>query len=84
MKTSRRAFLARLMREAWALARLGAGRFGGSAALYFAIALRLVWQDSRPRAVWRKGVGNRFLLPGMPLPEGKEKSGQLLLPGIAK
>ena len=84
MKTSRRAFLARLMREAGALVRLGASRFGGSAVLYFAIALRLVWQESRPRAVWRKGVGNRFLLPGMPVPKGLEKAGQFLLPGIAK
>ena len=84
MKTSRRAFLARLMREAWALARLGASRFGGSAVLYFAIALRLVWQDSRPRTVWHKGIGNRFLRPGMPVPEVLEKAGQLLLPGIAK
>lgn len=84
MKTSRRAFLARLMREAWTLARLGASRFGGSAVLYFAIALRRVWQDSRPRAVWHKGIGNLLLLPGMTLPEGQHKSGQLLLPGIAK
>ena len=84
MKTSRRAFLARLMREAWALARMGASRFGGSAVLYFSIALRLVWRDSRPRAVLHTGIGNRFLLPGMPLPEGKQKAGQFLLPGIAK
>ena len=52
--------------------------------LYFAIALRLVWRDSRPRTVWHKGIGNRFLLPGMLVPEGLEKAGQLLLPGIAK
>ena len=56
MKTSRRAFLARLMKDAWALARQGAQRFGGNAKLYFAIALRLVWQDSRPRTVCTGGL----------------------------
>lgn len=84
MKPTRRAFLSRLMREAWALARTGADRFGGSASLYFVMALRLVWQDSRPRAVWHRGTGNLLLLPGMPLPQGLHRAGQFLLPGIAK
>ena len=83
MKTSRRAFLARLMKDAWALARQGAQRFGGNAKLYFAIALRLVWQDSRPRTVWHRGLGNQFVLPGMPQLSMPIKKGQFFLPGIS-
>jgi len=67
MSTTQRAFLSRLMNNAWSLARMGAGRFGGEASLYFIIALQLVWQDSKakPVAVWRRGIGNQFLLPGL-------------------
>ncbi len=83
MKTSRRAFLARLMKDAWALARQGAQRFGGNAKLYFAIALRLVWQDSRPRTVWHRGLGNQFVLPGMPQLSIAIQKGQFVLPGIS-
>lgn len=83
MKTARRIFLARIMNEAWALARQGARKFGGSAKLYFAIALRLVWQDSRPRTVWHRGLGNQFVLPGMPQFTMFVKKGQFFLPGIA-
>lgn len=83
MKTSRRAFLARLMKDAWALARQGAQRFGGNAQLYFAIALRLVWQDSRPRTVWHRGLGNQFVLQGMPQLSIAIQKGQFVLPGIS-
>ena len=83
MKTARRMFLARIMNEAWALARQGARKFGGSAKLYLAIALRLVWQDSRPRTVWHRGLGNQFVLPGMPQLTVNVKKGQFFLPGIA-
>ena len=83
MKTARRMFLARIMNEAWALARQGARKFGGSAKLYLAIALRLVWQDSRPRTVWHRGLGNQFVLPGMPQLTVSVKKGQFFLPGIA-
>lgn len=83
MKTSRRTFLARIMNDAWALARQGAAKFGGSVTLYFAIALRLVWQDNRPRTVWHKGLGNRFWLPGLPVTSQTGSKGQFLLPGMS-
>jgi len=83
MKTSRRAFLANIMRDAWTLARQGAERFGGSVRLYFAFALRLVWQDSRPRAVWHPKQGNRFWLPGVPLAASRARTGQMFLPGVS-
>lgn len=83
MKTARRLFLTRIMNDAWALARQGAKKFGGSPKLYFAIALRLVWRDSRPRTVWHKGIGNQFVLPGMPQFTTSSPKGQFLLPGIA-
>lgn len=83
MKTSRRTFLARIMNDAWALARQGAQTFGGSVKLYFALALRLVWQDSRPRTVWHKGLGNRFWLPGLPVAGQTGNKGQFLLPGMS-
>ncbi|TKH43414.1 hypothetical protein C1I60_14040 [Paenibacillus terrae] len=36
-----------VMKNAWAIARMGAKKFGGSAKLYFVEALRLAWADSR-------------------------------------
>lgn len=84
MKTTRHAFLTRIMNDAWALARQGARKFGGSVKLYFSIALRLVWQDSRPRTVWHKEMGNRFWLPGVPIASRSSSKGQFLLPGIFK
>ena len=85
MKQSRRAFLASVMRKAWALARQGAMKFGGCARLYFAFALHLVWQDSRnhSEAVYHKGLGNWWGLPGLIMPS-QLKSGQFTLPGIGK
>lgn len=83
MKTPRRAFLTRLMNDAWALARHGAQRFGGSTTLYFAIALHLVWWDSRPRTLWHKGIGNQFVLPGLPDIRQAGSKGQFLLPGMS-
>ena len=83
MKSPRRIFLARIMKDAWTLARQGARKFGGSTKLYFAIALRLVWQDSRPRTVWHRGLGNQFVLPGMSQLPPPVKKGQFFLPGIA-
>lgn len=86
MKTSRRTFLARIMNDAWALARQGAQTFGGSVKLYFAIALHLIWQDrrGRPVAVWHKGLGNRFWLPGLPITATTDSKGQFLLPGMSE
>ena len=86
MKTSRRMFLVHIMNTAWALARQGAQRFGGSAALYFAIALHLVWQERtlRPVIVWHKGLGNQFWMPGLALQAQTNAHGQFLLPGITR
>lgn len=81
MSTTQRRHLKRIMSAAWALARQGAKRFGGSVKLYFVIALRLVWQESRSRSVWRKGVGNQMWMPGVPLLE-QVKQGQAVLPGL--
>jgi len=90
MTTKQRAFLSRLMGNAWTLARQGAQRFGGEAHLYFAIALQLVWQDSKakPATVWHKGIGNHYLLPGLeqaPVAVERKRIGtQFLLPGLGK
>lgn len=73
-----------LMVAAWTLARQGARRFGGSPSLYFVIALRLVWRESKPRTVWHAGLGNMFLLPGLPVPTIPGARGQFSLPGIGK
>lgn len=88
MTTTQRRHLSGIMNDAWALARQGAKKFGGSVKIYFAIALRLVWQESRTskqanrtRAVWRKGVGVQMWMPGVPLPEQVER-GQAVLPGL--
>ena len=84
MKATQRTFLTRLMGNAWTLARQGAQKFGGEATLYFAIALRLVWQDSRekPASVWHKGTGNQFLLPGLRPPVRAGRQGPVVLPGL--
>ena len=84
MKKNHAVAMKRLMRTAWSLARQGARRFGGMPSLYFVIALRLVWQESKPRTVWHAGLGNMFLLPGMPLPAVPVSRGQYSLPGIGK
>ena len=73
-----------LMVAAWTLARQGARKFGGSPALYFPTALHLTWLENRPRTVWHLGIGNMFLLPGMPLPTIPVSRGQYSLPGICK
>ena len=83
MRTSR-TFLARLMQDAWALARQGAQTFGGNASLYFACALRLVWADTRPQTVWHPGTGNVFWLPGVPLAVVPPRNGRLFLPGLGQ
>lgn len=88
MTTTQRRHLSGIMNDAWALARQGAKKFGGNVRLYFAIALKLVWRDSRNRtlesrgrSVWRKGVGTQMWMPGVPLPEQVER-GQAVLPGL--
>ena len=73
-----------LMVAAWTLARQGARRFGGSPSLYFIIALRLVWRESKPCTVWHAGLGNMFLLPGLPVPTIPGARGQFSLPGIGQ
>jgi hypothetical protein len=61
-----------------------AQNFGGAAALYFSVALRLVWQDSKAKTltVWHRETGNQFLFPGLRLPVPPARRGQLVLPGI--
>ncbi len=79
-----RARLSRIMVGAWILARQGAKRFGGTAFLYFAVALHLVWMEElRAKARWRSGVGNQFVLPGVEFLQ-KVARGQICLPGIDK
>lgn len=86
MKTSRRTFLSRVMRDAWNLARQGSQKFGGNVTLYFAIALRLVWQSrkERPATVWHPGLGNQFLMPGLSMPSLTNGKRQILLPGLSR
>lgn len=84
MKKRHAIAMKRLMRAAWVLARQGAQRFGGSPALYFIIALRITWLESKPRTVWHQGIGNMFLLPGLPVPTIPGARGQFTLPGIGK
>lgn len=91
MKESTRRTLARIMRAAWELARLGAQQYGGTPRLYFACALRLIWADmradkkapARPASLWVKGIGNLYALPGVSLPQ-QVQHGQFCLPGISK
>lgn len=91
MKESTRRMLARIMRAAWELARLGAHRYGGSSRLYFSCALALVWADmrpgrkhsGRPATLWVKGIGNLYALPGVSVPRQVQR-GQYCLPGISK
>ncbi len=73
-----------IMKEAWRLARYGAKMFGGSVKLYFATALRITWQENKtkPAVVWHKGLGNQFLMPGLPMPAQVNKKNQFVLPGI--
>lgn len=84
MKKKHAIAMKRLMRSAWSLARQGAERFGGSPAIYFVIALRLAWKESRPQTVWHLGIGNIFLLPGLSVPAVPGARGQFTLPGIGK
>lgn len=84
------------MYRAWEMAREGARNFGGNAKLYFACALRTAWSElpaipqtevkpePRPYTVWHKGLGNRYLLPGVPMPSGPVRMGQFSLPGICE
>lgn len=83
MKIAQKKQCAHVMSAAWKLARQGAQRFGGSAALYFAIALHLVWQDmtAKPQAVFQRGLGMQYWFPSLPLVAQVQK-GQCLLPGL--
>ena len=76
--------LSRIMVGAWILARQGAERFGGTACLYFPVALHLLWlEELRAHTRWRSGIGNQFVLPGVEMLQ-KVTRGQLCLPGIEK
>ena len=37
---------------------------------------------NKPISVWNKGIGNIYLLPGVPTPAAPSKKGQLGLPGL--
>lgn len=85
--------LSKIMRDAWSLARDGATKFGGNARIYFSSALSIVWKeekslaimtDANPATVYHKGLGNRFLLPGMAIPVFGTRKGQYMLPGICE
>lgn len=83
MKIAHKKHCACIMSAAWKLARQGAQRFGGSADLYFAIALHLTWQDrtAKPQAVFLRGLGMQYWFPSLPLVAQVQK-GQCLLPGL--
>ncbi|MBQ3060463.1 MAG: alanyl-tRNA synthetase [Desulfovibrio sp.] len=84
MTPAQRKRLSGIMRGAWSLARYGARRFGGRAFLYFAISLRLVWQEEKkPRNIWRPGVGKQFVLPFLEM-QSQVIRGQFCLPGVSK
>ncbi len=52
-----------LMRRAWALARAGAARFGGTVRAYFAEALRQSWAEVKARLAVARGMAeDRFAL----------------------
>lgn len=85
--------LSRIMRDAWNLAREGATKFGGNARTYFSSALSIAWKEekalaiiteSKPATVYHKGLGNRFLLPGVAIPASGPRKGQCILPGICE
>lgn len=94
MRQNRKEMLGKIMNHAWEMAREGAKKFGGNAKLYFSCALKSAWsevrasrltkmqQESEPRTAWHLGIGNRYVLPGIPIPSSPIKKGQLSLPGI--
>lgn len=69
-----------IMIRAWELGRHGATKFGGSAKLYFACALKLVWKESRkPRALWHPELGGAvYVLPGVKPPRIPVSGGRQL------
>ena len=84
MNDSYRKRLSYIMRGAWSLSRYGAERFGGTAFVYFAIALRLVWFDEKnPRYILHQGVGLQFVLPCVEV-RSPATQGQLSLFGSGK
>ena len=85
--------LSMIMKSAWTLAREGAKKFGGNARTYFSSALSIAWKEekslavmreTKPATVYHKGLGNRFLLPGMAMPTLVSAKGQFILPGISE
>lgn len=94
MSDSRKRMLRQIMNRAWEMAREGARNFGGNAKLYFICALRIAWKESpgipqdevkpepRPPTAWHKGIGNRYVLPGVQLLSWPVRKGQFSLPGI--
>lgn len=65
MATTKRINTSAIMRNAWALARRGAMRFGGTAGQYIAEALRQVWFEARHVAPRVAIGGNRWQKNGM-------------------
>lgn len=85
--------LSKIMRNAWNLAREGAMKFGGNTRMYFSSALSIAWKEekalaimaeTKPATVYHKGLGNRFLLPGVAMPASGTRKGQCMLPGICE
>lgn len=96
MGDNRKNMLRQIMNRAWEMAREGARNFGGNAKLYFTCSLRIAWSElpaipqaeakpkPTPRTAWHKKVGNRYVLPGVPMPSGPVRKGQFSLPGICE
>lgn len=81
--------LSKIMKMAWKIASEGANSFGGNVKLYFASALSIAWKEEKALAirqesatVYHRGLGNRFLLPGVGAPVSAARKGQCALPGI--
>ena len=84
-----KAQLSVIMKSAWQLARSGAKAFGGRPKEYFACALAQAWQrfgarQPEVRSIWHAGLGNLYVLPGVAMPAGAPRRGQLGLPGIGQ
>ncbi len=85
--------LSKIMNMAWEMARAGAGRFGGKPRTYFACSLALAWKEEKQmrhtaksggktQSMCHPGLGNQYILPGIPLPKSPVRKGQIFLPGL--
>lgn len=87
MRQERREQLTKIMQNAWAIARLGAEKFGGNAKMYMSVAMHFAWTDkesekTQPLTMFRKNTGNQLWMDFVPMPKHTTPIGQLLLPGM--